>query len=161
MLMGDIVQKSINNFFSLCKEKNIEPSLEEDDIVSECYLVFMNSIEKIDFKYKTSFHFYYNKSITRFLYRVFEKLAREKVYVRNFEDITIFAQHRTSHNSADFVDYYCEKMRLTKIQKKIVLHKMSPTLSVDEFIAKNRLNKKKYKENLKIVEQKTLSMLSE
>jgi hypothetical protein len=121
--------------------------------------VFIKAVEKLDFRYKKDFHFYYNKSITRHLYRIFEKLSREKSFVRNFEDVTIISQRRTTNNSADFVDFYCEKMQLTKLQKKIVLYKTNPIISVEEFISKNKITKAIYKENLKLVEQKAIKIL--
>ena len=160
-MFGDIVQKSVNNFFSLCRDKNIVSSLEEEDILSECYIVFHKSIEKMNFSYKNNFHFYYNKSITRSLYRVFQKLLREKSHIKNYEDITVVTRNKTNQIAVDLTDYYCERMHFSKLQKKIVKNKVDPKFSVDEFVIKNKITKKKYKDELAFIETKMKDFFKE
>jgi hypothetical protein len=152
-LLKDIIIKNINNFFFLCRKTSLTPYWEDYDVLSECYLIFDKCVKNFNMKYKYSFHFFYNKSLSRAFHRVYQKQQKSTCvnYVDNdfYVDFEIF-----TYMNHTFFDYYSEKFNLSPLQRKILQFKMNGAQDLDKFVIKNKITKKSYNENFDIIKSK-------
>lgn len=76
-MMHDIVKKNINNYINLltngtsCREIPTH-----DEILADIYVMFDRCIDKFNVKKGAKFYYYFNKSISRNLYREYQKIQK-------------------------------------------------------------------------------------
>ncbi len=152
-VLKEITVKNVNNFFSLCRKSNSIPYLEDIDLISECFLIFDKTVKNFDLKQRYSFHFYYNKSLSRAFYRMYEKTLKSKFI--NFVDNDFYVDFEVyTYINLTFFDYYSDKFNLSKIQRKILKFKIDDGGDQDVFMIKNRISKKVFNENLEVIKTK-------
>lgn len=135
-MMKDVVNKNIKNYQKLITNSGLNESLEYDELVSECYLVFEKCLEKYNIELGKNFYFYFNKSLSRNFYRLYQKKGKfpekdtDENYFSNSEDFHI------EHNySIDFVVTNIGKF--SEIEKRIIKSKCNNEKQ-KEFLLKNK-----------------------
>lgn len=155
-VLKEITVKNINNFFSLCRRANYTPHLEGVDLISECFIILHKNVNNFNLQQRNSFHFFYNKSLSRAFYRTYEKALRGTFV--NFVDNDFYVDMEVlTYMDLTFFDYYCDRFNLSKIQRNILKFKLDGG-DLDKFLIKHRMAKKVYNENFEIIKAKFIDI---
>lgn len=153
--VSKIVVKNVNNFFNLIKDIETRHVIhEQDDIVSECFVVVDKCICKFNMNEKRyKFYFYLNKSLSQGLYRLKEKnysVKTSKYSYISASDVVDYDQ-RTFHyikNYPLFLDKNFTNKEILLMQSKLQEEK------IDDFCKKVEMTKGEYYRILKSVKIK-------
>lgn len=141
-MVGKIVIKQISYFQSLINKYNKKSFHTKDDLVVECFLVFDRCVKNFIYENyeKTNFYLFYNKALSREMFRLFEKNYLKHDSVDNNLDDYINYHPISQSCNEDFVDFYLDNAKLTTFERKIVLSRLKMEKK-DDFI--KRYKKKK------------------
>jgi len=132
-----IVTKQVENFYFLARNYRKEVFHTKDELVSECFLILNKCTNKFDWqKNKTNFYFYYNKSLSREMYRMFERM-----YLKQDGFVRFEAKHenllKDFQDNNGFIEFYIDKVNLTDVEKRILESRMVMQKSRD-FLKQNK-----------------------
>lgn len=153
LLMKNIVIKNIANYKMLYRNSPITgEGLESFEMESECYLIIEKCLIKYKVKKTNCFYFYYNKSLSRSFYRMFDKNIRKKDKYVDYKQHTYCVVNNNTNNVYS-TDLIVDLMNLDDYDKKVITSKMNNEKK-EEFVKNNNSNLSKYQSSLnKIKEQ--------
>ena len=153
--VGKMVVKNVNNFFNLIKDiEKGQVIHEQDDIVSECYVIVDKCIDKFNMTEKHyKFYFYLNKSLSQGLYRLKEKNYGVKTQKYSFiaaSDVVDYDKKTFSYikNYPLFLEKNFSNKEILLMQSKLQEEK------IDDFCKKAEMTKSEYYRVLKSVKIK-------
>ena len=77
-LMKKLIVKNVKNYAKLARNSSVtEACLEEAEMYGEAFIVLMKCTEKFKVKKGNCFYFYFNKSLSRNFYRMFDREVRK------------------------------------------------------------------------------------
>jgi len=126
-LMKKVIVKNVNNYSSLSRNSPVtEFCLDETEMYSEAYLVMVKCVDKFKVNKKNCFYFYFNKSLSRNFYRMFDK------EIRKFEGYKGYSgDKKQADKSVDFfkdgiysVEFVAENLDLDEFDKLVLKSKM-------------------------------------
>lgn len=153
-MMKDIVSKNIVNYLNLITNTNLEENPPtQDELLSDCYLIFDNCIE--GFKLGFNFYFYYNKSLSRNFFRNYQRLIRKKNTMFELTDsIQVINENMHTTKNHLSVEYLMDTLNFTDLEKRICNSRLNGEKSV-EFIEKNDdISSNEYSRALKSIKRK-------
>lgn len=161
-MMKKILVKNINNYQKLCRNSVLGANYNTDEeMESECFLVFENCVYKfVSDSGKNDFYFYFNKSLSRSLYKIFLKNIKNTESVSNASSLSEYSEendvlekyldHSTNNLSIKFTltNFKFDDNCLKVIDSKLRGEKMS------EFIrSSSDMDQKVYDKSLKKVKK--------
>lgn len=154
-LMKNIVIKNIANYKMLYRNSPInEEVLDSVEMESECYLILEKCLIKFNVKKTNCFYFYYNKSLSRSFYRMFDKNIRKREKYYDYKQNVTCVMNSNTNNSYE-VSLVIDLMNLDDIDKKLIMSKIDNEKKED-FIKLNKINATIYQSSLnKVKEQLT------
>ncbi len=99
-MMKVLIMKNINNYLHYSRNSIIDHLTQETlEMESEAFLILDNCIR--NFQYKYDFYFYFNKSLSRTFYRMFEKTKRDFERGMQFNEYH-YHRNKNSHSFCNF-----------------------------------------------------------
>jgi hypothetical protein len=152
-MMKKIIVKNVTNCQMLFRNSSVTSECPESwEIESECYII----LDKCAYNYKVSgtscFYFYYNKSLTRSLFRMFSK------EVRVFEKFQAFSKSEVTrsviNNSTQYdIDFLLSFLDLSSVDVKVLKSKLRNEKK-DEFLKKRKfISNAQYQNSIKKIKQ--------
>lgn len=138
-MMKKIVVKNVRNYLNLAYNSYVtEDCLEEDEMYSEAYIVLIKCIENYKVSKKNCFYFYFNKSISRNFYRMFDKEIRKFDGLKGYKDVTKSTSKQQDIFRDDIysVEFVSEILDLDEFDKKVLKSKLAFEKK-DDFIVNN------------------------
>ncbi len=153
--VAKMVIKNTNNFFNLIKDIEKGHVIhEQDDIISECFIIVDKCIVKFNLADKRfKFYFYLNKSLSQGLYRLKEKNYGASKQKYSFVDASEVVDYEPStfcfiKNYPLFLDKNFTNKEILLMQSKLQEEK------IDDFCSKTEITKSEYYRILKSVKKK-------
>lgn len=139
-MMVDIVKKNIFNYTNLLRGINLgKYSIPDtDELISTCYIKFSECLDKYIVKKNNNFYFYFNKSLSRFFYRSYQKQLQRKRNVEMTNALTSshIGFHVSSNNCDSSENLLLDSLRLNNLEKKICESRMKGQRT-SEFLKEN------------------------
>lgn len=157
-----IVMKNIENFYILSKPYQ-EIIHTKDDLISECYIVLDNCISKLDLRKFSTFHWYYNKSLTWRMQRIIENTYyKYRGSVRVDEDLEEFVFSKMFSNSdVDLLDFQLNNFGITEEEKVLMLSKVNKVKIKDYIEENNGMTWNKYFKLFSSIKEKLKTLKDE
>ena len=134
--MKTIVEKNICNYINLLNGSPCRQIPEYDEILSECWIVFEDCINKYKVTKYNNFYFYFNKALSRRFYKYY---CREINYHNTdmTEEIELF-HPKLSHNPhLDTEEVLFHTLHLTKFEQRVCRSKLKGE-RISEFLKRNK-----------------------
>lgn len=127
-MMKKILVKNINNYQKLCRNSNLGSNFNDnDEIESECFIIFENCIYKfISDDGRNDFYFYFNKSLSRSLYKIFLNNIKDLDNIGNassFIEENII-ENKLSSSEVESVDFYLSNFDLDENCLRVIHSKL-------------------------------------
>jgi hypothetical protein len=162
-MMKKIILKNINNYQKLCRNSPLGSNFNcNDELESECFLVFENCIYKFNSNDgKNDFYFYFNKSLSRCLYKIFLRNIKDLDIVSSAssfldfsnEDSHVFDKFLKNSQNELSIDFIVSNFNLDEDCISIILSKLKGE-RMSEFIKDNEnINQRIYDKNLKKIKK--------
>lgn len=134
-MMRKIVVKNVANYQSLVQKSVIaDKGLENEEVEAECFIVLDKCLTNYNVSTSNCFYFYYNKSLTRSLYRLFYDGVREHEKFQEFHSHEM--QQPSAYSSDPYdIDFLLTFMDLDWRDRKIIKSKLNKE-NKKEFIDK-------------------------
>lgn len=152
-MMKKIVVKNVTNYQMLFRNSSVtHECLEKDEIETECYIVLDKCVSNYKVHSKSCFYFYYNKSLTRSLFRMFQKEVRNNEKFQDFQKHEIFKP--VIQNSSQYdIDFLISFLDLDKVDKMVLRSKLLNEKK-DEFLdRKKRITSSQYQNSIKKIKK--------
>ena len=134
-MMKTIVRKNSYNYINLIRNSGVSEVPEFDDLIVECFLMF----DKCAFKYKVrsqnNFYFYYNKSLSRTFYKMYQKESR-MLSVEITEAVATINTSLRSEPDVDTIPILLETFNFTEEEKRVIYSRLNGQKS-SEFLENN------------------------
>lgn len=149
-----VTLKQVDNFFFLSRNFNRGIFHTKDEIVTECFLVLDRCIKGYDWKKnKTNFYFFYNKAVSRELWRLYNKR-----YIKHCNCVDIKEEHSNllscHQNNDDLLEFYYKTAEFTDKEILIVKSKLKKERR-KEFVKDNKgFTNKLYQSLVNSIKQK-------
>lgn len=135
-MMKDIVKKNVNNYIKLLQNSGIKEIPEKDELISECYIIFDKCLGKFEISKNNNFYFYYNKSLSRYFFRNYQKEVNKNNAIEITDSVFMFNSNLQSRNEHDELDLILKNIGLTSLEIQICYSKINGQKAV-EFLEKN------------------------
>ena len=127
-MMKKILVKNINNYQKLCRNSNLGSNFNDnDEIESECFIIFENCIYKfVSDDGRNDFYFYFNKSLSRSLYKIFLNNIKDLDNIRNassFIEENII-ENKLSSSEVESIDFYLSNFNLDENCLRVIHSKL-------------------------------------
>lgn len=150
--MKDMITKNINNCINLIRNGTSSRECPTfDELLSDCYVVFETCLNKYKIRKNHSFYFYFNKSLSRYFYRLYKKEINMSC-VELSEEITI-CHHGLRHNEMDYTQSFLEKLGLSEMEMLICKSKLQDEKKIDFLKNNPTCNDKLYNAALRHIKQ--------
>lgn len=115
-----IVVKQVNNFFFLARNYGKSVFHTKDELVAECFITLDRCAGNFDWiNNRTNFYLYYNKSLSRDMFRLFERH-----YLKHGNCISIEEKHHKvctcEQNNDGLIEHYMDQAKLNDQEKRVV-----------------------------------------
>lgn len=158
--MKDIVEKNIKNYLNLLNGSPCRDTPEYDEIISECYIVFDKCIQKYKITKTNNFYFYFNKALSRYFFRCYQKELNFP-QTELTEEISIVCPSLSEDSNIDTIDMLLNNLGLNDFEKSICYSRLNGEKGT-EFIRKNeQYNQKQYSEALNHIKEILLQMIKD
>lgn len=156
-MMKKILIKNINNYQKLCRNSNLGSNFNDnDELESECFIIFENCIYKfVSDNGKNDFYFYFNKSLSRSLYKIFLNNTKDFNSISNessfLEENLI--ENKMSNSEIESIDFYLSNFSLDDNCLRVI-HSRLIGERVGEFLENNfDFNQKLYDSCMKKIKK--------
>lgn len=151
-MMKIVVKKNISNHINMLKTINNADVPEREELIAECYIMFDKCIEKYKVTKKNNFYFYFNKSMSRNFFRIYQKLVRNST-VELTDAMQIVHPHLQVPENPDTMEVLIGSLGLTELEKMVVRSKLVGQKS-NEFIKEHpKVSSSEYTTALKRVKE--------
>lgn len=136
-MMRDIVKKNIANYLNLLLSidvKDVLPS--RDELIADCYIIFNKCAEKYKLGGGYNFYFYFNKSLSRYFFREYQKEIRHNNSVELTEALVIANSSFYDHRQLDTAELLMTHLGLSELEIRICRSRMSGQ-KTSEFLLEN------------------------
>jgi hypothetical protein len=138
-LMKKVIIKNVKNYVNLSRNSSVTSQcLDENEMYCESFIVLMRCADKFNVKKKNCFYFYFNKSLARTFYRMFDKEVRKLDGFRGYS-----TQKQSNHNAKDLfrediysVEFVADNLVLDDFDRRVLKSKME-FQKKDDFIVNN------------------------
>lgn len=155
--MKKVVDKNINNYLLLVRNASVREAYESEELVIECYLIMTKCIKKYKVMKGNNFYFYFNKSLSRTLYRLFEK--EQKRNVERFESTNTSALSKLTNNMSCSVDgLVLDNLNFTEVEKLICMSKVKEQKREDFLIENPNVTNNMYYICMKNIKTKLINL---
>lgn len=134
-MMKIVVKKNVSNHINMLKTVKNADVPERDELVAECYIMFDKCIEKYKVCKKNNFYFYFNKSMSRNFFRIYQKLVRNST-VELTDAMQIVHPHLQEAENPDTMEALLSSLGLTELEKRVCRSKLIGQKS-SEFVQEN------------------------
>ena len=136
-LMKKVIVKNVKNYSKLSRNSPVhEDCLDEEEMYAEAYIVMIKCVENFKINKKNCFYFYFNKSLSRNFYRMFDKEIRKKENFNSFESYSINSSNSSINDELYGVEMVIDSLDLDEFDKRVVLSKLDYQKK-DDFIVNN------------------------
>lgn len=151
--MKDIVAKNIHNYLNLLNNGTSCRDIPEyDELVSECYLVFETCVSKFVVNKRNNFYFYFNKSLSRKFYRLYQK-ELNMTNVELSDDVRAYHPKLHDNGTPDYIETLMDSMGFSRVEKAVCRSKMKGEKISDFLKSHKTCNERKYNNALKHIKQ--------
>lgn len=172
-MMKKIIVKNINNFHKLCKNSSLGAEYSNnDEMESECFLIFETCLKKFKIDNQSyDFYFYFNKAISRSLYKIFTDAVDVKSSEYSYSDFSrssdysenefLDRMNKDNYSQKHSIDFVLSNMNLNEDDIMVVKSKMMKE-SLSTFLDKNPdFGQKKYQNCLKKIKKELINLKQE
>lgn len=139
-LMKKVVIKNVKNYVNLAYNSPVtERCLDEDEMYAESFIVMMKCVKNFSVKKGNCFYFYFNKSLSRNFYRMFDKEIRKLDNHKKYE-----TQIKHVNSSYDVykddiysIEFVTESLQLDDFDRRVLKSKLLFEKK-DDFIVNNK-----------------------
>ena len=155
-LMSKVVVKNIRNYMKLADNSPVTDECHNSyEMQAEAWVILEKCLMKFKLKHNYCFYFYYNKSLGRNFYRMFDKEVRKREKYQEYETEKINTSQLGKTDVNNFpIEMIIESIDLTENEEKILRSKLVREKKSD-FLDKNcKLSSGKYYTALKNIKEK-------
>ena len=133
-MMKEIVKKNILNYLNLLRGLHVpEYDIPEtDDLITDCFIVYDVCVEKYELGH--NFYFYFNKALSRYFYRLYNKKKDELENDISMEDEEYLLNqltYSTSEGTGGSVEVLMDLLGFTELEKKVAHSKVIQQRTAD------------------------------
>lgn len=155
-LMSKVIVKNIRNYVKLSNNSPVTNYCNNCfEMQAEAWVILEKCLMKFKLKNNYCFYFYFNKSLGRNFYRMFDKEVRKKEKYEKYETEKIKTSQTCKTDNLDFpIEMIIESIDLSENEEKILRSKLVREKKSD-FLDKNKnLSSGKYYTALKNIKEK-------
>ena len=159
-MMKKLIVKNIMNYLKIADNSPVTDNcMGKMEMQAEAYIILDKCISNFDIKASSDFYYYYNKSLARNFYRMFDREYRRNNKHSDYSThAKIVKQSSTNHDNNYDVDFIISQLGLSEIEKRVVNSKLIRETK-DNFLSNNPdINSTKYHNALKVVKKILINM---
>lgn len=134
-MMSGVVRKNICNSINLLTGLGKRDIPERDELVTECYILFCKCLEKYNIDKGNNFYFYYNKSISRYFFKIYQRES-QLLTVELTEPISTSNHHLHDNSEPDIMEALLHHLNFDELDKSIIRSRLSGK-KISEFLEEN------------------------
>jgi hypothetical protein len=136
-LMKKIVIKNVKNYSNLARNSSVTERCHlESEMYGEAFIVMMKCVDNFNVNKKNCFYFYFNKSLSRNFYRMFDKEVRKYNSHRDWKVSFKSSNDHFTREEIYSVNMVIDNLKLDSFDKKVLMSKMLYEKK-DDFIVNN------------------------
>lgn len=143
MCLAKIIVKAINNFFNLTKDIADTKILHtREEICSECFIIMSKCVQNSDISSIKKFYFYFNTSLNRGIYRIYQKTYKKHFDVLESSEKTdnlLISKKYSQHIDCSEIDL----KGFSEIELEVIKFKISGQ-KLNIFLKKNKIPASQY-----------------
>lgn len=139
-LMKKVIVKNVKNYVKLARNSSVtEECLDEAEMYGEAFIVLMKCTDKFKVAKGNCFYFYFNKSLSRNFYRMFDKEVRKLEGYKGYKSqATNAVQNRDVFKDDIYsVKFVSDALDLDGFDRKVLESKLQ-FQKKDDFIVSNK-----------------------
>lgn len=151
-MMKNVVTKNVTNFMTLSKNSELQEIYGVGDLRSESFIIMKKCVDNYKVNKNNNFYFYLNKSLSRNLYRRYEKELKKSALPLIDYEIEPTSVRVT--NTFDDTELLFKSLNFTDIEKLVSISRMKYEKK-DVFLQKNQnISSQQYYEAIKTIKEK-------
>ena len=167
--MKKVVDKNVNNYLLLVRNSGIRDGYEVNELTIECFIILSKCIKKYKVSKKNNFYFYYNKSLSRTLFRIFEKEQKHNVERSHIQTSAGDLEGKSTLSNRDEMKLsnnielsvegiLLDTLNMTEVEKLICISKVKEQKREDFLIENPTITNNTYYLSMKSIKVKLLKL---